>query len=126
MKRDDVFPSKFLKASDLPEDGSVYPLTIEKVEMGEIGPNKDRKPIIHFEETEKSMVCNKTNWNTIARATNSQDSDEWIGKTINLYRAEVEFQGEMVESIRVKIRTAPATTSKVVRGSELESDDVPF
>jgi hypothetical protein len=118
MKRDDVYPSKYLKASDLPEEGT-QSATIEKVSIEEIGMKKDRKPVIHFANLDKSFVCNKTNWNTIVKATGSEDSDEWKGKTIHLYRAEVEFQGEMVESIRVKL--------KPVKGKvEPDEDEVPF
>jgi len=48
------------------------------------------------------MVCNKTNARTIARVLGSEEFDEWIGKQISLYRCEVDFQGDMVDSIRVK------------------------
>lgn len=120
MKTNDVFPSKYLKASDLPEDGSAEAFTIEKVEIEEIGLNKDRKPVIHFEESDKAMVCNKTNWNTIVKALDSQDSDAWLGKKINLYRAEVEFQGEMVEAIRIRLKSP---SKKIKRD---DSDFGPF
>jgi hypothetical protein len=120
MTRDDVFPSKYLKASDLPEDGT-QPGVIQKVEIEEIGPRKDRKPVIHFEDLDKTFVCNKTNWNTISKVAGSDDTDDWIGKTIHLYRAEVEFQGEMVESIRVKLRT----TKKQVDEDE-DEEPLPF
>ncbi len=104
MQIDEAFPSKYMKASDLPEDGAVT-FTIEKIEMADIGKEKQRKPVITFEESEKEFVCNKTNANSIAKVTGSRDTDEWIGKQIKLFRTEVEFGGEMVESIRVKTKT---------------------
>jgi len=119
---DDAFPSKYLKASDLPEEGALT-LTIEKVTIEEIGPNRDRKPVIHFYDNDKSFVCNKTNANTIAKVTGSRDFDDWGKKTISLGRAEVEFGGDMVEAIRVRIRAAkgnPANPPKV------EDDEIPF
>ena len=103
MNLDTAFPSKYIKASDLPEEGTVT-VTIEKVEMQEIGKEKQNKPVITFEEWDKAFVCNKTNANTIAKITGSRDTDEWTGKKIKLYRTEVEFGGEMVESIRVSIK----------------------
>ena len=103
MKLDDVFTSKYLKASDLPED-SATTVTIEKVEMADIGMEKQRKPVITFEEMDKSLVCNKTNCNSIAKVIGSRDTDDWVGKQIKLFRTEVEFQGEMVEAIRVSVK----------------------
>jgi hypothetical protein len=111
MKQDQVFPSKYLKAGDLPDEGSQQ-FTIEKIDIEEIGRDKDKKPIIFFDEIHKGLVCNKTNWKTISRLTGSDDSDDWIGTKINLYRAEVEFQGEMVESIRVKMKADKVETGK--------------
>ena len=108
MNLDDAFPSKYMKASDLPEDAAVT-YTIEKIEMQDIGKEKQRKPVITFEESDKAFVCNKTNANSIAKVLGSRDTDEWIGKQIKLFRTEVEFGGEMVESIRVKTKGGVAT-----------------
>lgn len=103
MKLDDAFPSKFLKASDLPEEGTIT-VTIEQVAMAEVGMDKQRKLVINFEEQDKAMICNQTNAKTIAKVTGSRDTDEWIGKQIRLHRADVEFKGDMVESIRVSTK----------------------
>jgi len=108
MQIDEAFPSKYMKASDLPEDVAVA-YTIEKITMADIGKEKQRKPVITFEESEKEFVCNKTNANSIAKVLGSRDTDEWIGKQIKLFRTEVEFGGEMVESIRVKTKGGAAT-----------------
>jgi hypothetical protein len=110
---DDAFPSKYMKASDLPEEGTVT-FTIEKIEIEEIGREKEHKPVIYFEEGDKAMVANKTNCNTIAKVTGSRTFDDWVGKRINLYRAEVDFQGEMVESIRVSLKVKALVTHKTV------------
>lgn len=112
---DDAFPSKYLKASDLPEEGTVT-FTIEKIEIEEIGREKQHKPVIYFEEDTRALVANKTNCNTIAKVTGSRVFDDWIGKRINLYRTEVEFSGEMVESIRISLKMKalkPATVDDV-------------
>jgi hypothetical protein len=101
MNINDAFPSKYLKATDLPEEGSQV-VTIEKIALEEVGLDKETKPVIYFEEFSRALVCNKTNARTIARALGSEDFDDWIGQKISLYRADVQFQGEMVEAIRVK------------------------
>jgi len=123
MNINDAFPSKYLKAADLPEDGAQQ-FTIEGVRMEEIGMDKDRKPVIYFEDDHKGLVCNKTNANTIAKVLGSQEFEDWIGKQISLYRCEVQFQGDMVEAIRVKVRT-PKKPHRPVDINEPSSDEFP-
>lgn len=126
MNINDAFPSKYLKASDLPEEGT-QSFTIEKVEIEEIGRDKERKPVIYFEEDHKGLVCNKTNARTIAKVLGTEEFTDWTGGKINLYRAEVEFQGEMVESIRVKIKTPKGSKSVPMnQASSTEPDEVTF
>lgn len=95
--------------------------------MEEIGKNKEQKPVIQFKESERGMVCNKTNWNTIVKVTGSEESDNWTGKQIGLYRTEVQYGDEMVESIRIKLQTkgakAPPTKSVTV---DKDEGDIPF
>lgn len=122
MNIDDAFPSKYMKAADLPEE-VLLPVVIEKITMEEIGRNKDIKPVIHFKDQDKSFVCNKTNANTIAKITGSRDTDEWLGKTIRLYRTEVQFGDEMVESIRVSVKTAAKAKAPV---DEEVEEEIPF
>ena len=134
MNINDAFPSKYLKATDLPDEGSV-PVTIEKIALEEIGRDKETKPVIYFEEFSKSLVCNKTNARTIARALGSEDFDDWVSRRISLYRTEVEFGGEIYEAIRVKAAkqperkpvAGPAKTKTVtVPSDEVDEDGIPF
>src|ERR1043165_581264 len=101
MNINNLFPSKYLKATDLPEDEAVS-YTISKIKMEEIGRDKDHKPVIYFQGEDKGLVANKTNCRIIAQALGSDEIEEWVGKSIRLYRTEVEFQGDTVEAIRVK------------------------
>ena len=126
MNLNDAFPSKYLKAGDLPEEGS-QTVTIEKIGLEEVGRDKQTKPVIYFEELDRGLVCNKTNARTIARALGSEDFDDWIGRKIALYRADVDFQGEMVEAIRVRLPKAPAPLRKASTvPSDDEDEDIPF
>ena len=85
--------------------------------------------MIYFEEDHKGLVCNKTNAKTIARVTGSEDFEDWTGKKISLYRAEVEFQGDMVEAIRVKVRTPKPHKSVPINqpsSKEMDENGVPY
>lgn len=111
MNIDTAFPSKYMKASDLPDE-TIVPFVIEEVRVEEIGREKQSKPVIYFKGQEKGFVANKTNCNSIKKVLGSADTDEWTGKTIKLYSTEVQFGDEMVESIRVSVKAARPNGSK--------------
>jgi hypothetical protein len=95
-----AFPSKWLKAHDLSGD---TPVTITKFKQGD--DYDDGKPAfeIHLAEFPgKSLGLNKTNASTIAKL-HGPDTDGWVGKRITIYPTEVQFQAEMVLSIRVRL-----------------------
>lgn len=122
---DNVFPSNYLKASDLGESQPV--VTIDRMEIEAIGRNKEMKPVLYFQGKQKGLVLNKTNAAKIAQLTGSKDTDDWIGCQIRLYATEVEFGGEAVEAIRVKaaavVKPAKPKPEPVIVADE---DDPPF
>jgi hypothetical protein len=123
MRVSDVFPSNYLKASDL--QGRTLRVTMDRVEVEQIG--QDRKPILYFVGKQKGVVLNKTNAGNIAIMF-GEDMDEWGGSDVELFPTMVDYQGRSVEAIRIrpvrpqKQAAAPAP-AKV--GAEL-NDDVPF
>lgn len=125
MNIDTAFPSKYMKASDLPEEGQTS-FVIEAVKIEEIGKDKQHKPVIYFEDQDKGFVANKTNCNTIAKILGSKDTEDWIGKTIKLYRTEVQFGDEMVESIRVSVKAGGKAGPVPAARNEPEDDEIPF
>jgi hypothetical protein len=145
-----AFPSKYLKASDIP-DGQRISVVLDRVEIENPAGNgdpDDNKPVLYFVGKQKGMVLNKTNSNTIAAALGSE-TESWHGKTIQLYASETSFDGRMVACVRVKVppqpkgvapngggriaRTAdrvadgPAAMSEIL-GEEpaFQKDDIPF
>lgn len=106
MKTSDVFPSQWLAAADVETPTNV---TVKGVTVEEIGRDKERKPVIWFNELNKGLICNKTNWTNLAKLCGSDDSDEWSGRAVQLYAAAVQFGGEEVNAVRVR----PASTGKL-------------
>jgi len=98
----DAFPSRFLKAADL--NNRTIKLKIARVGFEEIGQNKDKKPVLYFDGTEKGMVLNKTNAQQIASVA-GDEMDAWTGKEIELFSQMVPFQGQNVAAIRVRVVT---------------------
>lgn len=112
MKLNDAYPSKYISAADL--NGQDVTVTIDGVDLEEFdgdNRNKERKLVLRFRGKKKAMVCNKTNANTIAKVLGSDDTDDWIGKSITIGPREVEFGGEMVWSLRVSLK-APAQPTR--------------
>lgn len=109
-KVSDLFPSKWLKTSDIEiedEEGNLVnpTYTIERVEEGEFGPNKDLKLVIEFSETEKKFILNKTNLGTLV-SLYGDETDDWVGKRVTLFTAPAVFEGKTVQSIRIRNRTS--------------------
>ena len=95
-----AFPSKYIASSDL--NGRPVNMTIERMAFEAVGQNKDMRWVAYFTTAKKGLVCNKTNCKAIAAIAGSTDTDHWAGHQIQLYVAEVEFQGEPVQALRVR------------------------
>ncbi len=95
----EAFPSRFLKAADL--NNRTIKVAINRVVFEEVGQNKDKKPILYFNGTEKGLVLNKTNATAIG-AVHGEQMDGWSGKEIELFSQMVPFQGQNVAAIRVR------------------------
>lgn len=121
MNINSAFETKYLAAADLPEDENLD-VTIKDVEMGEVGQGTDIKmlPIVYFKEVKKGLCLNKTNSKTIV-SLHGAETDDWAGKRISLYATEVEFKGDTVMAIRVRLR-AP----KKGEAAEKLADSDPF
>jgi len=128
MDMNNVYQSKFLKASDL--QGREVNAVIDSVTMEEVGQDAETKPCLFFKGKAKGMVMNKTNSNNLVSAFGSE-TDEWEGKSVTLYTTFVDFQGKSVEAIRVRAArgAAPAKGNKgkpAPAAEPLLDDDIPF
>jgi hypothetical protein len=102
MKRDEVFPSKYLKASDLNGPTTVIiesaPLETLKTPEGK----EETKTVLHFKGIKKAFPLNRTNWDACAAATGEDDTDRWAGHAIELYPTTTEMKGKTVDCIRIR------------------------
>lgn len=94
----ELYPSKYLAAGDLPDEGLV--LTIRHMEVEKMRDGTD-KPVLYFDEEGKGLALNKTNAKTIEKLY-GDDTDEWEHQRITLYPSEVVFNGENVACIRIR------------------------
>ena len=102
MKISAAFPSNYLKCADLggqPRIVNVRACVLE--ELGQ-GKDKEKKPVLYFNKGSKGLVLNVTNAKAIAK-TYGDDTANWTGKPIEIYPTQVEFKGELVDGIRVRV-----------------------
>jgi hypothetical protein len=97
-KLSQLFPSKWLKAADLPEEGII--VTIRSMDTEKM-PDGAEKLVLYFDEVEKGLVLNKTNANAIEKMY-GDETDDWEDERISLFPTFVDFKGEQTEAIRVK------------------------
>lgn len=96
-----VFESKYLKASDL--NGKKIKLTVSDVSTDTFENNgkQETKLILSFAGKKKGMVLNKTNAMSLAGAW-GPETDGWEGKECAVFPAKVPFQGQMVDALRIE------------------------
>lgn len=73
-----------------------------KVESIQSQQGKEDKPVMYFEGTVKPLILNKTNMKTIEKVTGTPMLDEWVGKKLQLYVAQVNGFGTMTNAVRVR------------------------
>ena len=131
MRRKDAFPSKYLKAEDIEDQGDLA-LTIKNVDWETIKnmqTNKDeQRPVMTFKEEingerAKPLILNVTNWNAIEKVCGSEESDDWTGKRITLYTTEVEAFGETKLAIRVRSKSPARKPQTANRPAQREPGD---
>jgi len=129
---DAAFPSKYLKAADLQD--SQIKARMSHVEMENVDRDGDKKPVLYFQKStfkddaakKKGLVLNVTNKNAI-KAAYGKDSENWRGKDVILFPMLVDFRGDQVEAIRVRVarpQQAPAEPPKQAENPADGFDDI--
>ena len=95
----DVFPSRFLKASDIDK---AYDATITDVEMENVGTTEkpEQKLVASFEEEgRKPIVLNKTRCESLEEITGTRDYTTWSGRRINVSKGSTRYAGKKAACI---------------------------
>ena len=102
-----LFPSRYLRAVEF-DDGELA-VVIDRMDFEMVGQGNDaeEKPILYFSGMNQGLVLNVTNAETLADI-HGDDSDNWPGKAITLFRTKVRFGKDRVDAIRVRPPAAPA------------------
>ena len=92
-KRNEIFPSKYLKASDLA--GKPLVVEIERAPTETLGSGNDaeEKTVLYFRGGVKPLPLNMTNWDAVA-AIAGDDTDDWPGHRVELYPTTTDTEGQ--------------------------------
>ena len=101
MNIDDIFPSKYLKASDL--NGQDLNVTITDTTVAQFDDGHKIEATLSGQS--KSFICNKTNARAIATAYSS-DTNAWHGREVTLFPMMVDTPNGPKEAIRVRVPAA--------------------
>ena len=122
MKRDDVFPSKYLKAADLGGKPLVVKIGSAPLETLKSSDGKEQQKIVLYflGGTKKVLPINATNWDSVCDIA-GDDTDNWPGNTIELYPAKAQLGGKTVDCIRIRApqvaAAAPAPEAEGTAGA---------
>ena len=115
MNIHDLFPSKYLKATDF--QGQGVTLMMVAVSIEDIGDGEHR-PLLRFDGAKKGLLLNRTNARTIADLYGPETND-WRGQCVTLFPTTTDFRGATVDCIRVRpavpLRTEPTPDVVVPR-----------
>ena len=126
MKINEMIPSKFLKKEDVGRGTLATIRSIEKVNVAVDGAEPEYKYAMSFDELDKPMVLNPTNIHLTAQVCNSEETEEWIGKSIVLYTdPTVTFGGKITGGIRVRAPKPGTKLPEKVTVPDFD-DDIPF
>jgi len=135
MKIGEMKESKYLKKEDV---GTGVLATIARLEQQDVSLENDpaeMKYIMYFRESlangqNKGMVLNWTNIQLCARVCGTEETDEWVGKKIELYDdPNVSFGGKLTGGIRIRAPQAVQPSENPVSENNpppISDQDVPF
>ncbi len=108
MKKDDVFPSKYLKAADL--GGKPVAVSIEQARLETLKTadgKEQQKVVLYFVGSKKSLPLNVTNFDAVVDASGEDDSERWAGHKVELYPTKTQMGGKTVDCIRIRPPAQP-------------------
>jgi hypothetical protein len=103
MKIGQMMAGKYLKKEDCDPPTLVTIDRFEEENVAREDQPQDMKWVMYFKDNEKGLVMNSTNLQLAAIAFGTQETDEWIGRSLVLYHdPNVSFGGKLVGGIRVR------------------------
>lgn len=118
--------SKYLSKGDVGEDGLILTIKGFRMETLQSDEGNEDKIVMHFVESVKPMVVNRTNAQLIGIATGARNVGESKGKQIVVYNdPTVGFGGKVTGGLRIKkIAGAPKPAATRHPGADDDLGDL--
>ena len=110
----DLFPSKYLKASDAEPELVLTIARIKTEKMTNRDGEEEIKPVIFFAEQEKGMVLNKTNANVLTDLF-GETIENWTGQKITLCSVDVDAFGKIQKALRFRAETPTVNRAALLK-----------
>ena len=99
----EMIESKYLKQSDISDEALVTIQGIKHENIAREDAEPEYKYLIKFTQFKKPMVLNSTNIQLLAKACDSEDTDDWIDRQVVVYVDEsVSFGGKLTGGLRIR------------------------
>jgi hypothetical protein len=131
MRKDQVFPSKYLKVADLAGKARVLEIAEAVFEtLKNASGEQQQKTVSYFVNEKKCLPLNLTNWDSVADIA-GEDTDDWSGARIEVYPSTTQMGGKTVGCIRIRKPRAAKTALRTAAPPPNEDpgegmDDIPF
>lgn len=121
------FSSNFIKTEELTKETTYTIEEVEIVEFKEEDGRLKKKVVILFKgRDKKKLVCNATRREALIEML-GEESDDWAGQKIVLYKDKTMFAGKRVDTIGVKAWTpkTPVAASRAPIEQSTDDEDEP-
>jgi hypothetical protein len=89
VSKNEVFPSKYLKAGDLGDKPAIATIKVAALEsIKGFDGQQQSKVVCYFAKHFKPLPLNRTNFDSIMDTAGSDETDDWAGTKIELYPTE--------------------------------------
>lgn len=124
MKKNEAFPSRFLKAADLNDEPRVVVIHEVNHEVLKWKGKEEQKTVLYFVGKTKPLPLNKTNWTAVEKITGEADDENWPEHEIELYPTTTPLADEIVDCVRVRAPgEKPEQKKKTARPKLVASGD---
>mgnify|MGYP003136358727 CR=1 FL=1 len=120
---------EYLGAKDLKGETTV---TISAVSTEQVRTEEglSDKWVVSFQGAKRRLILNVTNNNTLIDAF-GYESNDWIGQTVTLFVADVQFKERMVKGLRIRtgkvvIEDEVQAQAQAVQHKPVAEADIPF
>lgn len=96
MRISERFANNYIRAEDMST-----PITVTISDVEEVSIGDDDRLVLIFEDNAKVLPLNKTNALALGDLF-GDETDEWPGKAITLFKDKVMFNGKRVAAVRIR------------------------